>query len=817
MKILKTRVIQFLLLAVFLLKSLTSQGQTDINTKVSGKIMNSSTEPSSFASVGLFKSTDSVLLKGTLTTEDGNFIIQSIPAGSYYLSASVMGYKKYKSQTFTVDINDNKKLDLIYLVKESYQLNEVVIKSNKPLIENKIDKTVLNIENSVLAAGNTALELLQKAPGVSVDNKQISLRGKSNVLILIDGKATYLSQDQVSDLLSSTQSSTIQSIEIMTNPSSKYDATGNAGIINIKMKKNQAYGTNGTINISAGSGRYRKTNGGIALNQKTAIYNFFALYNYNDNIDFNSLTVDRYTTDMGQSTFFNSSSFAKYQNRAQNFKVGTDFNISNQSTIGFIVSGNLRRSTTTQSSINYIGSQPLKIDSAVVGLNKGKNPNNYLTYNLNYKAILDTSGTELSISTDYSSSRGKENHDFTNQFLDQGLNEYKTPDAFRNYTPSNADIYVAKADFSHPFNKNTKLEAGLKYSAVRTDNNLVFDHLLPNGSYNNDVKRSNHFLYNEDIAAAYVNFNKEFGDYSLQAGLRAEKTNSTGNSLTTANIVKRNYIDLFPTLFIRKKLDDDQTLGIGFGRRVDRPDYASLNPFVYYIDQYTNQYGNPYLSPQYTNSYEINYILKGKYTASLGYRKTSDAITFVLLTDPVTKAISQTNMNLKGYSYYNLNLNAPVTITNWWNTYNNLTLFYNKYNSDEIEGAPLQREKLAYQISTSHTFTVDKQTTVELNANYFSPTVYGVFNLKSYYGVDLGLNRSFFDKKMDIKLAVNDLFNTRGKRTTYGSFPASAYDIHTNYDSRVARISVTYRFGNTKVKSTDKSGTAADEERRLKK
>lgn len=774
-------------------------------------------ESSSLASIGLFKSSDSSLFKGTLTAEDGYFTIQNIPAGSYYLMVSIVGFKKYKSSTFVVENNENKKLDIINLTKENYQLDEVIVKRNKPLIENKIDKTVLNIENSVLATGNNVLELLQKAPGVSVDNTKINLRGKSDVLIMIDEKKIYLSEDQITELLKSTQANTVQSIEIMTNPSSKYDAAGNAGIINIRMKKNQAYGTNGTVNINAGVGKYRKTSGGIVLNRRTTKYNFFTSYNYDDNLDFNSLNVDRYTTSSGITTFFNSSSFAKYRNRVHNFKIGTDINIGKRSTIGFILSGNIRRSTTKQSSINHIGSQPLKTDSAVAGLTNGWNNNNYLTYNLNYRVLLDTLGTELSISTDYSSSRSKINNDFINRFLDQDLNEYKNRDAFRNNTPSDANIYVAKADFSHPFNKTTKLDVGLKYSKVKIDNNLIFDHLLPNGSYVNDERRSNRFLYTEHIAAAYISINKEFGSYSFQAGLRAEKTKSTGNSLTKNEISKRNYIDLFPSLFVRKKFDDTHTLGVSFGRRVDRPDYASLNPFVYYIDQYTNQYGNPYLSPQYTNSYEVNYILKNKYTASIGYRHTSDAITYVLLTDPVTKTISQTNMNLKGYDYYNLNLNAPIKIRNWWNTYNNFTLFYNKYSSAEIEGAPLQREKLAYQISTNHTLAMDKHSTFELTFNYFSPTVYGVFNLKSYHGIDLAFNRSFFNKKMDVKISVNDLINTRGKRTTYGSFPASAYNIHTAFDSRVARLSISYNFGNTKMKSTDRSGTAADEEKRLKR
>lgn len=777
--------------------------------------MNGKDEASSFTSIGLFKSADSLLYKGTLTTEQGDYTFQNIPEGSYYLSVSTMGYRRFNSKPILISKDTQLNLGTTILERENFQLNEVSIVSKKPLIENLIDKTVLNIENSVLAAGNTALELLQKAPGVSVDNKQLSLRGKSNVMIMIDGKSTYLSQDEVANLLASTQSSAIQSIEIITNPSSKYDAAGNAGIINIKMKKNQNYGTNGSINLSEGQGKYRKTNGGIALTHMTKAINIFASYNYSDNVEFDDLAVDRYVTNPNESTLFSSESFAKYRYKTHNFKFGTDFSLGKQSSIGFIISGNLREGSSNQISTNLIGSQLKKTDSAVVGINTAKYPNNYLTYNLNYRTVFDTVGTELTLSADYSSSRGKEKHDFSNRFFDQNLNENRTADIFRNYTPADADIYVVKGDFSHPINKTTKFETGLKYSSVKTDNNLIFSNLSPGGTYDIDPWRSNHFLYTENIAAAYLNFNKEFGSYNLQAGLRAESTRSLGNSITETNEVRRNYTDLFPTIFIQRSINDNNKIGLKFGRRIDRPNYASLNPFVYYIDQYTSKFGNPYLKPQYTTSYELNYILKGKYTMSLGYKHTSDAITFILLTDPGTKAITQTDANLNSYNYYNLNLNAPISITKWWNTYNNLTVFYNQYDSGEIDGAPNQLQKLAYQVSTSQSFTINESTNLELSGNYFSSSVYGVFNLKSFYGVDLGLGKSLFSKSVDIKLAVNDIFNTRGKKTTYSTFPNSAYNIRTAYDSRVVRISAAYRFGNSKLKSINKKGTANEEERRL--
>lgn len=792
----------------------TAKAQTEATAEINGEIMTVTNEHLPYANLVVFKASDSSMVKGAMSDGLGLFLVEKVPSGKYYVSASILGFKTYNSEVFEIAPNEKKNFGTLKLEEESFELEGVTVTSKKPLIQNKVDRVVLNIENSVLAMGNTAMDILQKAPGVTVDNGVLSLIGKSNVLILINGKQTYLSQDQLKNLMSSTLSSAIESIEIMTNPSAKYDAAGNAGIINIKMKKTQDAGTNVSVNLSNGQGRYRKTNGGVALNHRNDVLNIFANYDYSDNEDFSTIDVDRSTSFSEQSTFFNSSSFDKYRYKTHNFKVGTDVNLSPKSTLGFIISGNFRDGDSRLTGTTEIGSQRGVVDSTVVGLNTGRFPTKYVTYNLNYNVKLDNVGTDLTFSNDYSNSRRNESFDFSNRFLDENQNEHHTDD-FRNLTPQDANIYVGKVDFTHPINETSKVEAGLKYSSVETDNDLQFDILQDNGSYVNDERRSNQFIFDEKISAAYVNYNTQLGSYTIQAGLRAERTASTGNSVTDATVVDRTYTDLFPTLFVQKKINDSNTISASYGRRIDRPNYASLNPFVYFIDQYTFRFGNPFLRPQYTNTYNIEYQLNNKYKFDLSYSKTKDAIAFILLTDEETQSISQTDANLNGFSSYSLNVNAPIKITNWWNTYNNLSMYYNQYKSDDVEGAPLQLEKLAWQASTNHTFTIDDRSSAELSANYVSPNVYGVFNLKSYYVIDLGVSRTFFDGKMNVKLAVNDIFNTRGKRTTFSTLPNSSYDINTNYDSRVVRLSLSYKFGNIKLKSTDKKGGAEEEKNRL--
>ena len=792
----------------------TANAQTEATAEINGEITTATNEPLPYANLVVFKASDSSMVKGAMSDDLGSFLVEKVPTGKYYVSASILGFKTYNSEVFEIAPNEKKNFGTLLLEEESFELEGVTVTSQKSLIQNKVDRVVLNIENSVLATGNTAMDILQKAPGVTVDNGVLSLIGKSNVLILINGKQTYLSQDQLKNLMSSTQSSAIESIEIMTNPSAKYDAAGNAGIINIKMKKNQNAGTNVSVNLSNGQGRYRKTNGGVALNHRNDVLNIFANYDYSDNEDFSTIDVDRSASFSEESSFFNSSSFDKYQYKTHNFKVGTDVNLSPKSTLGFIISGNFRDGDSKLMGTTEIGAQRGIVDSTVVGLNTGRFPTKYVTYNLNYNVKLDTVGTDLALSYDYSNSRRNESFDFSNRFLDENRNEFRADD-FRNLTPQDADIYVGKVDFTHPFSETSKVEAGLKYSSVETDNILQFDVLQDNGSYVNEERRSNQFIYSEKISAAYMNYNTQLGSYNIQAGLRAERTTSTGNSVTDTNVVDRTYTDLFPTLFVQKKINGSNTISASYGRRIDRPNYSSLNPFVYFIDQYTFRFGNPFLKPQYTNTYNIGYQLKNKYKFDLSYSNTKDAIAFILITDEETQSISQTDANLKGFNSYSLNINAPIKVTNWWNAYNNLSMYYSQYKSDDVEGAPLQLEKLAWQASTNHTFTIDDRLSAEFSANYVSPNVYGVFNLKSYYGIDLGVSRTFFDDKMNVKLAVIDIFNTRGKRTTFSTLPNSGYDINTAYDSRVVRLSVSYKFGNIKLKSIDKKGGAEEEKNRL--
>lgn len=815
----KPQKIKLLLLAIIL--SICSVLGTVYAQSAGGKlravVVGQNNQPIGAASISLFRKPGDVLLKGTLSNENGEIELFAIPEGKYMLQVSSVGYAMYRSSEMTLNTGDFKMLDTIHLQVESKVLSEAQVIGKKPLIESQLDKVVLNVENSILATGNNALELLQKVPGVTLDNKKINLRGKSNVIIMIDGKPTYLSADEVSRLLENTASNAIASIEVLTNPPAKYDAAGNAGIINIKTKKNTQFGSNVSLNLNLAQGKYTKGDGGFQISHRNNWVNLFSSYNYANTLGFNDLNIDRAVETKAGTTYFNSDSYSKFRYRGHNFKFAADFNLGKQDVIGFVVNGNVSNGNSTREGSNLIASQKGKLDSIVLGSNLSDFKYHYLTYNLNYKKTFDTLGTELTFNGDFSDSKNDDNSTVGNRFLDANWQEFKLPNIFRNDMLSKTKILVFKTDFVHPFDKTTKLEAGLKYSRVKTDNNLVYEDQNQNGEFVRNNGQSNQFLYNENIAAAYFSLNKSFGKLSVQTGLRVENTSSLGNSVTMGQQTKRNYTDFFPTVFIQQQISDDHKLGLSYSRRIDRPDYGSLNPFIYYLDQYTYQYGNPYLNPQYTNSYELNYTFKEQYLLSLGYKRTNDAITQVIESNSETKAIAQTDRNLTYFDYYNMNVNIPVKPFKWWSISNNATAFYNKFSFDERSGAQRQLEKLSFQVSSTHDIRIGETTNLELTANYSSPAVYGVLSFQSYYGIDLGAGKTFLDKKMNIKLAVNDVLNTRGQRRLSSYQEDGYYRIRNGYDSWVVRLSISYRFGNMNIKSVNKKAGNNDEDSRLKK
>ena len=785
--------------------------QTTTKTNVTGTILDENKKPADFVTVVLLKAADSSVVKTALTDQNGSFGFTVSAKGDYFYKASNMGYKTIKSKVISI-LNENQKVDFgtAQLVSATQNLKEVTVAITKPLIERKMDKVVMNVSSSAVMTGSNALEVLQKAPGVSVDqNDNISMQGKQGVLIQLDGKQTYMSSADVANLLRNMQSSEIETIELITNPSSKYDASGNSGIINIKTKKSKSGGTNGSLNATAGYGKNFRGNAGLNLNHRTQKLNLFGNYNYGNTERQNLITIDRISNGTPD-TYFMQAGESRRKQQNNNFKAGIDYFIDKKNTIGLLVNGYFNHGTEASMNNTLIGPSFQKVDSSLVSNSLQTNAYNNLSYNLNYKSVLDTAGSELSVDVDYSKYDGNDGSDYENDYRFANGNRIRPVIYTRNNTPSKIDIKAFKADYNVGLSKTVKLEAGVKSSWVKTDNDLQAEELV-NNNWQNDVRRSNQFIYDENVNAAYTNINKQFKNTSIQLGLRVEQTNSKGNLVTTNTIVERSYWDFFPTLFVQQTLSKNNQLGFSYSRRIDRPSYDALNPFIYYLDQYTYNKGNPFLKPQYTNNVELSYTFKQKYMLSLGYSRTTDVITEVLLPDAAQKALYQTNENLAKNISYNANLNIPIQVAKWWQMNNNLNVFYLSFEAPDLAGTALKTGKTSFQFKSQQSFTIVSGLTAELNGSYESPLDYGTLRIKSRYSVDAGLSKSLMNKKASLKLALSDVFNTY-KNDLSSGYPGLKYDVHQKNESQIARISFTYRFGKNEIKPARRRSTGTESE-----
>ncbi|MCO5950954.1 TonB-dependent receptor domain-containing protein [Mucilaginibacter flavidus] len=791
-----------------------AQPSKSSSAKITGTLLDDKNKPMDFATVSLLKATDSSVVKGTLSNDAGAYAFDRVANGTYIIKVTVVGYQKTTSQPFTVADGATVTVPQLIMQQVSHALNAVTVTSTKPLIERKVDRTVMNVENSVLAAGNSALEILERAPGVSVDkDDNISLKGKQGVTVMINDKLTYLTSAQLATLLRSTDGTTIQSIEIITNPSAKYDAAGNSGIINIKLKKNKQSGTNGSVTVGVGKGKYGRDNSTIQLNHKVGEVNIFGSFSHDDNKRMQDIGLKRIVTDTaGHQTYFNQYTAMPQSRHNNSYRLGADFNTSSKNTLGFVVNGYFNSENDSNDNRTNIGRNFTQVDSSLRTVTSIKQTFHSFAANLNDTYKIDTAGQQISADLDYSKFTNNSTAQYvTNFFLADGNPQH--PQAFLgNLTPSTIEIKTAKVDYSKPLGKSLKMEAGAKFSDVKTDNDLM-EKLAAGDSY----QSTNHFMYDEKIDAGYLNFNKDFKGTSVQLGLRGEYTrsNATGDSSNIVQHIARNYFNLFPSVFVNHTFNDKNELSFSYSRRIDRPQYDNLNPFVYRLDPYTYQKGNPYLKPQYTNNFELNYTYNKNTTLTLGYNRTTDVMTEVPGTDPATKVAFVTQQNLQVQNGYNANLYSSYTITKWWTGDVNLTAFYLGFKSKGLEGGNLDKGQFAYQFRATETFTPIKGYRFELTPNYQSALTYGLFSVHPQYSVDAGVSHSFADKKANIKFSVSDIFNTRRNDVT-SKYQSIDLDIRQKRDSQVARLTFTYNFGNSKIKARQHQSGADDEKGRVK-
>ncbi|MET4137996.1 TonB-dependent receptor [Pedobacter sp. UYP1] len=763
------------------------------------------------ATVLLYTAGDSVLVTTAMTDLDGKFSFLAVP-DKYYITCSSIGYYKVKTAVFQLSGNSAFQLPAITLREHSKKLGEISITASKPVLERKADKIILNVDAISSAAGLNALELLNKAPGVNIDqNENISLAGKSNVLITIDGKQTYLAASDVANLLKSMQSNEIESLEIINNPGSAYDANSTGGIINIKTKKGLAEGFNGNAALSVGFNKYLLTTNSINLNYRKKKYNVFGSYGYNRNKQDRNTSIKRITPGVNPLSF-DQKNLDKPIIDAQNFKIGTDYFLTRNHTIGFLIKGTLTDIAQNSLSRVNIGKSYEATDSVLITPSNAAAKRKNFSYNLNYKGILDTAGQEITIDADYSTFEVSNNSSYTNLFYLPNGDFLKNGLIYKNDAPSEIHIKAVKADYILPINKKIMLNTGVKISGVKSDNNYVYENNI-NGNWIFDETKSNQFIYEEKIGAAYATLNFTLGKTSIQSGLRVEHTVSSGNSVTTKQVNEKKYTDLFPSLLLTQNFDADNSLNLSYSRKINRPGYQFLNPFIFYIDQYTYNQGNPNLRPEYSNNVEISYLYKKKYSLALAYSRTTDVISTTILQNENKKSLYQTILNLSSNELFSMVLNFPLTINPWWKMNNNVSAYYYRVNAPELKEANMNVKQFSASFYAQNNFTLNKLFSADAALAFNTPETEAAFKRKTRFRSDAGLRYNFPNKLGNLKLGVSDIFHTQQTRL-YSALPGNTYAYTQSSTSTSIRITFTYRFGKMTVKSERTRSTGVDEEQK---
>ncbi len=742
--------------------------------KIAGSIVTSSGNVAEFATVMLYQASDSALVKGAITDEAGKFELEHISKGRYYLNINLLGEGTGASETFDYNGGD-KMIEPLRLKSASNELAQVTIVARKPLIEIMADKTVLNVEGNINSQGQNALELLRKAPGVTVDNNDnIAIKGKNSVRFQIDGRDVPMDSKEVADLLKSMRAEDIAAIELITNPSAKYDASGNAGIINFKSKKNKALGTNGSIGGNAIYGQSLKGGGNLSFNHRNKTMNVFGNYSNHYGDWHNTLNLRRdqqgSQTDPNLPNYdpsrrYDQKSEMKDNNNNHNFKLGTDFFLNSKNTIGFIVDGRHAHGPWENSAKTLISpiDNPDQVESILIASNRQAQARDNFNFNLNYRFV-DTSGHELSIDANRGIFHSRADSYQPNRYYDASEQTLISEKTYRNNTPTDIIITIIKADWEQKLWKG-KFGVGFKLNNVETDNTFDFFNVL-GGVPQIDTGRSNHFVYQEMVNAGYVNYNVQLKKWGFQAGLRAEHTDWKGE-LTSLNpendeMPSNKYLSFFPSAAVTYSMNKNNQFNLTYSRRIDRPSYRDLNPFEDKLDELTFKKGNPFLRPQFTHSLELTHTFRSFLNTTFGYSHTNDLFTEYI--DTASGGVTfQRQSNIASQDNYSLGISCPIPIAKWWDGFVNFSGVFSAFKAEFRPGFAYKASFSSFNVYTEQTFKLPKDWSIQVSGWYNSPSIWqATFRSKAMGSMDLGIRKKILKGDGTISLNIGDVLGTTG-------------------------------------------------------
>jgi iron complex outermembrane receptor protein len=702
--------------------------------------------------------------------------------------------------------------DTVLVKPKVVLMKEATVRGRTPPVERKKDRTIINVEASPVNTGSTVLEVLERSPGVTVDrNGGISLNGKPGVLVMIDDRLTYLTGADLNNLLSSMNAAQVAKIELISTPPARYDAAGNAGIINIKTKKNNKEGFNGSLTASYAQGVYPKSNNSLVLNYKKGRINAFFNYSINDVQYLTNLYAYRQYFNDNKNVIAILQQPAYFSGTVVNNtgKTGLDYSPSANTTVGLELTGvDIHRSGSNTGHANWLDAAG-NIDSSVLTKTTPVNSFKNGAINLHARQAL-AKNAELRMDLDYLHYQmlGKQN--FDNQLLETGGYD----SVFRSSIPTTIDIFSGKLDAETALGGAATLQAGVKLSSSHTDNAATYQN-LENQQWVLDETRSNHFVYQEDIEAAYASIEGKYHGVGYQAGLRYEYTAYTarqfGNSLEQDSTVSRNYGSLFPSGYLSYPIDSLQSLTLTVGRRTDRPPFQNLNPFLYIINKYTYETGNPYLLPQYSWNFELTHQYGELLTTTLSYSRLSNYFSQLFLSDSTGTILFYTQGNVGTVNNFGASESVNVKPVRWWTV--QAGAFFNHKQFRGFNGNSYISAISQLTVNVNNQFSFGKGYVAELSGFYTTRARNDIQELLYPTGqASMGMSKTVLKNKGTVKISFRDMFYTDAMEGLT-SFPDATEYFKIKRDSRVVGLSFTYRFGKSYKVVRHQNGATEEEER----
>ena len=775
-----------------------------------GKIVDeTSGQPVEYANIMLYKVKDSSLVTGGITNTKGEFSIDKVPFGRYYVEVKFIGYKNTKVEGVMITPRQTEvMMETIKLKQASENIEEIVVTGQKSMLQNNLDKKVINVDRSINVEGGTALDIMRNIPSVDVDVEgNVSVRGSSNLTILVDGRPSQINS------LEELPSNLVQSVELITNPSVRYDPDGLSGILNIVLVKKKTPGYHGMVSVNAGTGN--KYSGTVNMNIRQGKLNYFGNIDFRKFASYGSGITNRQTFLTDTIKYLDQKSKDDREGTMYNFRGGVDFFINPKNTLSLVASTSFRnfKGSEKSSNIRYSIPDATKFMGDEDNNSNSDSKSTGSEFALNYKKTFEKAGQELT--SDLYFSNGDRNSD-ENLIMSDNLAAAsifkKTTNDSKNWS------FTFQSDFVKPIGNGGRLETGIKGIIRKSDGNYILnerDLVSDPWLINTDV--SNHFILTDQIYAGYAIYSNTIGAISYQGGIRVEDQLKKADQRTTDSVVNASFFNIFPSAHVKWDINKTNALQISYSKRVNRPSSRDLNPFKDIEDPLNVSYGNPYLEPEFTDAYEIGHSLnlaKTNITSTLFYRYRTNLISRKTTRLNNSDTLVTVPKNLNGGSTLGVEFIVNQKITNWWRVNGNFSYFQAKIIDKSVDVR--KSESNSWTAKTTSSFSIGKNLEIQLNGNYRSPVITGIGGgghrgggggsqgkTKEMYSVDLGLRYMVMNKKGTITLRVSDIFNSRIGRTNSWGTGYTTYS-ENRHESQIIFVGFSYRINDYKQRRDTK-------------